>query len=304
MDRTKSIFIFLFFVVVVGCATHKPQLKTENFLAEILAHPTTIAGVELQSRYWSHEKYLVHFISNVNENNRNLAPIIYIHGLGGNLEDFSELIKLVHAGKNTRPFYAIDLPAFGKSFTSNADVSIQKYSEMLRDFISTLAIPKINLVCHSMGGQVCINYALANSEKIKLLTLIDVAGVYQRSDYVNQTIHQHLGINSGLVDLPGSTSLGELVWYNQQFTRKMITSNPLVLMAIESYKENFHDRIHELKTKTLIIWGRDDKVFNFENGLYLKENIENASLYIIDNADHTPFASHAKFISTLIQNHL
>jgi len=300
----KTIVPFLFFIVCFGCSSKKPAVTADDFLSDVLNHPTKFEATECGSRYWNYNQYLVHFVSNINDENKKTAPFIYVHGLGGSLEDFSEVIKAIHSGKLDRSFYAIDLPAFGKSLSHNSEISIRKYSEMLREFVHMLDVPKVNLVCHSMGGQVCIDFALGHPDMIQLLTLISPAGVYQKSDYINQTLDHYVGIGVGSIDYPNAKSLGDLSWFNQEFVRKMITNDSVALIAIDSFRDNFHKRIHELRTKTLILWGRNDTVFSYENGLYLKENIEDSTLYIIEGADHFPLKTHAAYISKLILQYL
>lgn len=300
----RSIQIFLI-ILLCGCVTRKPPLDTGDFLSEGLNQPKKIGTIEIESRYWSYKNFLVHFISNANAKNQNLSPIIYVHGLGGSLDGFLDLIKLIHPSKSSRPYYAIDLPPFGRSALRKSELTIHDYTEMLQDFVALLpTITKINLVCHSMGGQVCIDFALAHPEKIQLLTLISPAGVYEKTPFVDGAVNHFAGINVGSVAHPHAVSIGDMTWYDQGFNRRMITNNPLMLIAVESFRLNFHERIKDLKTKTLILWGHDDAIFNFENGLYLKENIENSTLYVIDGANHTPMSTHAALISQLIQKYL
>jgi pimeloyl-ACP methyl ester carboxylesterase len=299
----KGILNIAFLVSLCACVSSQPSKMTNTFLSETLSHPQKFESIEAPSRYWSFDKYLVHFISNVNEKNKNQIPIIYVHGLGGSLDDFAELIEVSQRSKFSHPYYAIDLPPFGKSVMEKSDLSIQGYADLLQEFISTLEVPRVSLVCHSMGGQVCIEFALRNPNQVQLLTLVSPAGVYDKTSYVNATLGHYVGIGVGEVDHPNASTISDLYWYSQSFTRKMITDNPSILMAIESYKNNFHARINKLKTKTLIVWGRDDTVFGYENGLFLKENIENSVLYVIDGATHDSLQTHANLIFKLIEKY-
>jgi 2-hydroxy-6-oxonona-2,4-dienedioate hydrolase len=299
----KLLSLLLVFVFC-GCASRKPSLKTDDFLSNALNHPANFAPAEVQTRYWAFENFLIHFVTNINEQNKNLAPVIYIHGVGGGLDDFSDLIKRIHSSRTSRPYYAIDLPLFGQSVMQKADLSIHDYTEILQEFVSMLSTAKVSLVCHSMGGQVCIEFALVNPSQIHLLTLISPSGIFEKSAFINEATNQFAGISVGPIDYPYANSFSDMSWYNQEFTRRMITDNPVILMGIESYRENFHDRITKLKTKTLVLWGREDKIFSFENGLFLKENVEDSTLYVIDGAGHSPFESHGELLSKLIQKYL
>lgn len=300
----KALATIILVLTCSSCITSK-SLKTPRASdSDFFEKPKIFEPTAALSRYWAINNYLVYFVSNVNEDNRNLSPIIYVHGLGGSLDDFSELIKSIHHSRFSRPFYALDLPGFGKSLSHNSEISIRKYSDLLSHFVLMLSTSKVSLVCHSMGGQVCIDFALTHPDQIQLLTLISPAGVYQKSTYINQTLNHYVGMSVGRIDHPKVKSFGDMSWLNHDFARKLLTSNSTALMAIESFRDNFHSRINQLKTKTLILWGRNDTVFSFENGLYLKENIEDSTLYVLENADHFPLKSHASYISNLILKYL
>jgi pimeloyl-ACP methyl ester carboxylesterase len=294
----------IIFALLCGCASQSPPQQSADFLSQGLEHPSKIATIETPSRYWAQDNFVVHFISNVNEQNKSQVPIIYVHGLGGSLEGFLDLIKILHPAKTSRPYYALDLPPFGRSVMQKSDLSIQTYAALLQAFIAQLSVPKVDLVCHSMGGQVCIELALQTPDEVQLLTLISPAGTYDKSAFMSDLTNHFVGINVGSVDYPNARSIGDMSWYYPEFTRRMLTDNPLILVGVESFRENFHNRIQKLKTKTLIIWGRDDLIFNYENGLYLKANIENSTLYIVEGAGHTSFSTHHAVISELIKKHL
>lgn len=123
-----AIVIIILIITCLGCASRKALNTTNDFLSEALQNPMKFEKAVVLSRYWAYDKFLVHFISNINEDNKNLSPIIYIHGLGGSLEDFSKIIQSIHHSKYSRPYYAIDLPPFGKSFMNNSELTIHDTS--------------------------------------------------------------------------------------------------------------------------------------------------------------------------------
>lgn len=301
----KMSLIVISAYVLLGCASRNTSPSASEFLSDSLSHPSSALPLGVLSRYWSHKNFLIHFVTNVTEKTKDITPVIYIHGLGASLEGYAGLINEIHYNKKINsPFYALDLPPFGKSALLRSDVVIHDYTEMLRDFILMLGVPKVNLVCHSMGGQVCIDYALDNPSQIQLLTLISPAGIFDRSEFVSSISSQFARVNVGQVDSPNARTLGDLFWYDQEFTRRMLTDNPSVLVGIEVYRFNLHERVKDLQTKTLIIWGREDKIFSFENGLFLKENIENSTLYVLDGAGHGSFKENPKLVANLILKYL
>lgn len=301
---TKTTFGLLLLILCSACASKPPATQANRFLSKNISEPKTIGNSKVQSRYWKYKDFLVHFITNANEKNRNQTPIIYVHGLGGSLDEFFNIIKTLHPDGDSRPYYAIDLPPHGGSALQGTELSIQGYVETLREFISMLPNDKVNLVCHSMGGQVCIGFALTNPKQIDLLTLLSPAGIYQKSEFVSDALKNFAGINIGSVEDPATRDVGDLGWYVQEINSKLITNDPLLLIAIESFRTNFHHEVKELKTRTLVIWGREDKVFSFENGLFLNENIKDSTLYIVDKAGHVAFKTHGPLVAKLIEKHL
>lgn len=294
----RSLLFTLLFVI--GCGGRAVQPPAEDFLSAALTNPKLHA-----SRFWSSGPFLVHFISNANEQNKHLVPVVYVHGLGGSLDNYLELIKRLHPSPKSRPYYAIDLPPFGLSMMLKAPLSIHNYTEMLTDFLANTGAARVNLVCHSMGGQVCIDFALQNPERVGLLTLISPAGVYERNAFVSRASEKFARLNVGDIYQTGArNNVADLTWYDQDFFRRWITNHPVALLALESFRLNFHERIQRLKTKTLIVWGREDKIFSFENGLFLKESIENSALYILDDAGHTPMPTHSDQIARIINKYL
>lgn len=312
----KIVTFFISLFLILSCAKKPIVNNSKDFLSESISKPFFENNHDIVSRYWSYGPFLVHFLSQIKtqnkiqksdqmtnqsiEDEKSWTPILFIHGLGGSVDDYSELIRLHLLSNRPNPVYALDLPPFGKSLASSLDISIRIYSGLIKKFISELNSKKIILVCHSMGGQVCIDYALENPDQIQLLTLISPAGVYQKSEYVNHTLHDFLGINYGSTNSHFGSSFGDMMWLDQGLTKKFISDNPVSLIALESYKNNYHNLVSQLKTKTLIFWGRLDRVFHYENGLFLKENILNSKLYVIDDADHFPLKTHAKFIISKI----
>lgn len=60
----------------------------------------------------------------------------------------------------------------------------------------------------------------------------------------------------------------------------------------ESFKkivaEDLVPELSKIKTKTLIIWGKKDKILPLKNGYLMKERIPNSILKIFPEAAHTP----------------
>ena len=92
--------------------------------------------------------------------------IILLHGWGQNIE----MMKPI--GDNFSDKYRItilDFPGFGQSEEPKDTWTIEKYCQMLEEFVKKTQIKKPIVVGHSFGGRVAIRYSARNNiEKLVL----------------------------------------------------------------------------------------------------------------------------------------
>ncbi len=72
---------------------------------------------------------------------------------------------------------AIDLLGCGDSDKpTNVDYSVKAQAELIKDFIKTLGIKRVHLICHDIGGAIGQIMAVRYPETLKTLTLINTVG--------------------------------------------------------------------------------------------------------------------------------
>lgn len=101
------------------------------------------------------------------------SPLVILHGLFGTLENWGSQIK---AFSEHFQVIAVDLRNHGRS--PHADR--MDYSVMAEDILALLddlALDRINLLGHSMGGKVAMQLALNHPERIDKLLIVDIAPV-------------------------------------------------------------------------------------------------------------------------------
>jgi len=97
--------------------------------------------------------------------------IVILHGLFGMLDNWNTLAK--HLAENYQ-VYILDQRNHGKS----CHTSKMSYDLMMEDlllFLNEQNLDQINLVGHSMGGKVAMQLALAHSDFVKSLIVVDIA---------------------------------------------------------------------------------------------------------------------------------
>jgi pimeloyl-ACP methyl ester carboxylesterase len=96
-------------------------------------------------------------------------PLVVVHGGGGDARTWwGNIIEL--SEKYT--VYAPDLPGYGGSQPLEGNYYIPELSRFIGSFATNLGLERFNLVGHSMGGGIALDYALRAPHKIKKLVLV------------------------------------------------------------------------------------------------------------------------------------
>ena len=102
--------------------------------------------------------------------------VLFVHGLGSNLHAWKKTIDGLKANHRC---LAIDLPGYGKSSGGDLPYTMSFFADAVIALVETLELEEVNLVGHSMGGQVSMHVALRNHPNIKRLSLMAPAGFEQ-----------------------------------------------------------------------------------------------------------------------------
>jgi len=133
------------------------------------------------------------------------------------------------------------------------------------------------------------------------MTLIDTAGTFDTAEFVKQIAKQKGGVNLGQMSLRRGRSLVDWTAGEQDFLRRFVVSDPAIWTAVASFRSNFHNQLSGIRTPTLILWGMADPVFPVEGAAFLKENVPDSQLRILDGAGHCPNESHPRVVVELIE---
>lgn len=226
-------------------------------------------------------------------------PIILLHGWGTSKKTFTSLTEEI---KENYQVHLIDMIGFGNSDEPLKPLSLNDYVLFLRDYICRFNINNPIILGHSFGGRVAIKYINLFNDVSKLI-LVDSAGVkrtslksiYKIYKYKilkrwykltnNKTSYQRLLKNSGSSDYKRATP---------------VMKKTLSLVVTEDLKKE----IKKIKTETLIIWGRDDKVTPYKDALYLKKHMKNSGLVTFENTGHFPYLENKGRFNLIIKEYL
>ncbi|MBK8968234.1 MAG: alpha/beta fold hydrolase [Lewinellaceae bacterium] len=158
--------------------------------------------------------------------------LVFIHGLGANLKAWQKNVDSLSAHYRC---IALDLPGYGKSGKGDYPYGMAFFAGAVRSFCETLDLQNVVLVGHSMGGQVALTMALADTSRLAKLVLIAPAGIE-------------------------TFSAAEAGWLKTVYTSAVIQNTPP-----EQIRKNFLLNFYQ--------WPEDAE-FMYEDRLFLRETEE------------------------------
>jgi pimeloyl-ACP methyl ester carboxylesterase len=98
---------------------------------------------------------------------------VFVHGLGGYLWNWVKNVEILRGGFRC---IALDLPGYGQSSKGHAPYSMAFFADVLQEFLEKMGLSAVNLVGHSMGGQIALTLAARGCPLLKRLILVAPAG--------------------------------------------------------------------------------------------------------------------------------
>ena len=221
----------------------------------------------------------------------NGTPLVLVHGFLGSSEMWKPQINFF---KNNFRVLAPAIPGFGKSNSINSYNSIEYMAKSILNFLEKKEINSFNLLGHSMGGMIAQEMTKIASEKILKLVLYGTGprgSMPGRFETIDQS-REKLKIN-GLKDTAYKIAK---TWFMDEEKAKYFylceeagkqtsldaADNGLIAMKNWDGVKN----LKSIKNETLIVWGDQDKAYNFNQVETINVNIPNSILKVIKGCSH------------------
>jgi len=97
--------------------------------------------------------------------------VVFVHGFSHNRSVWSQLVSSMSPGLRC---FCVDLRGHGASpWSPEADYGLSSYAEDLLRFLEDRHLDRVDLVGHSLGGNVATLFAAAHPERVRSLVLVD-----------------------------------------------------------------------------------------------------------------------------------
>lgn len=256
-------------------------------------------------------------VCTVQSNRAAPVGVILIHGLGGSVDDWRELLPVLAQNFHV---VAFDLPGFGKSDKGSQHYSPTSYAR-LAHFLADryFANKSYHIVGHSMGGAIALRYAAQRPLRFERLVLIDAAGILhplvlskfqagsllERTSGVKQTRGFAERLSGKILEFVDKLPIKPDDIVNTSLGRDgMLQGGPEKIAALALAGENFTYAVTTVTEPTLILWGDNDLTVPLRTGQVLAARMPRARLATISGAGHEPMNEQPAQVATLVSRHL
>jgi pimeloyl-ACP methyl ester carboxylesterase len=231
------------------------------------------------------------------------VPLVLLHGFTSSTYSWKDIFEPL--SKNFRVI-AVDLKGFGFSGKPDGDYTRRAQAELVAHLLNHLKIEKAWLAGNSMGGEVALNFALQNPQRVTGLILIDGAGVdvkgsgslapgYLLVPIVGRVLMAlaltsdnlvREGLEKSFYDDAKVTPERIAYYYRPLKTR----DGQLAALRARTQSGQFpiEPELPRISSPTLIIWGADDQLIPLEAGRKMNSLIKGSKLVIIERCGHVP----------------
>lgn len=253
-----------------------------------------------KSKFYKIDGFEVHYRDEGNKNDS--IPLVLIHGTSSSLHTWDSIVPAL---SNKKRVIRLDLPAFGLTGPHpQRDYSIDFYTQFIDAFLNAIGVQQYIIAGNSLGGSIAWNQALRYPNKVKQLILINSGGYPKKNEKGN------IGFKLASTPIVGDILLkftprgiikksvedvysdktkvsDELV--QRYFDLLLRAGNRQATLDIfKQRKSGGSEKIKNIQTPTLIIWGEDDQLIDVSNAYLFHKDILNSKLAIIPKTGHVP----------------
>ena len=214
-------------------------------------------------------------------------PIILVHGLACSTLWWSKNVPVL--AKYYR-VYLIDLPGFGTMRRFYYRFTLDDAASWLLQWMEAVGIERAHFVGHSMGGYICLWFAVHKPEVVRRLVLGSPAAILRTRSLIGYffPLLQVFRI--------AKPSFLPTLCYDA------LRAGPLTLLsaAKDLLTKDIQEELKFITTPTLLIWGVNDALIPLSVADILHKGIANSRLLILEKAGHVVMYDQAQEFNTAL----
>lgn len=244
-----------------------------------------VAGLPV-SRQTPLEEFTIHSLESGVEG----RALLLLHGLAGSSRWWSRNIEDFRAHRRV---IIPDLVGYGRSPLAGRVPTMPASADLLAAWMDAMALDRVDIAGHSMGGQVATHFAARHPDRLERLVLVDAAGIPRP-------------ITPGNVARFALEIAPLWRWGDPTFLPVIVgdawTAGPRTLLRSIAHilRDDVRPLLPGISAPTLIVWGEHDNWVPLPHALEFRQGIPNSSLVVIRGAAHMPMVDRPEAFGRLV----
>ena len=226
--------------------------------------------------------------------------LLLLHGLFGTLSNFKDILD------NFKE-YNVVVPILPIMTLPIKKAGLGGLLEYVEGFIKHKNYNKLNILGNSLGGHIAQLYALNNPNVVQSLTLTGSSGLFENSmgsTFPKRNNYDFIKAKVESTFFDPATATKEMVDEVFDIVNDRSKAMRIVITAKSAVRNNLADKIHNIKAKTLLVWGNNDTITPTFVGEKFQELIPNSVLEFIDNCGHAPMLERPQLFNKILKKFL
>lgn len=247
-------------------------------------------------------------------------PVLLLHGL---FADRTTWGRVMGGLGDAFRLIAPDLPGFGESEkppASRFPYGIEAFSEAICDLYAALEVGRAAVIGHALGGAVALALAARHPELVSRLILIDALCYPPRRDWARSialipfagglVFKQLLGrtgfralYRDTMVSVPQALDPERVDAYYDAFNTPAARGSTLETLRGTRDVSGLVADTARIHAPTLVVWGRNDRLFPSEVGQKIARRIRGATFRLVDTG-HAPQEERPEELASILAEFL
>ncbi len=241
-------------------------------------------------------------------------PLVLLHGGGPGASGWSNFSQNVAGLAEHFRVLVVDQPGYGQSDKPIVDEGVWTYNaRVMAGLFDALHIGKAHLIGNSLGGGTSLKTALDFPERVDRMILMGPAGgalnifAADPSEGLKVLFGFYGGTGPSLEKMQNlinvmtfePTNVPESVLHD----RFAAATSPDSLAYVKAFFEKFGPKgavlpeelwrdVHRIQHKTLLTWGRDDRVLPLDSAFFMLKRMPDARLHVFPRCGHWAQLEH------------